>query len=241
MQILPAIDLRDGHAVRLQRGDYDQQTTYSDRPADVAKEFVAAGAKWIHVVDLDAARSGVPSNTETVRSIIGAADVDIQMGGGIRNEKTIDDVLTAGVSRAVIGSAALKDWPWFERMVRRGDLAGRIALALDARNGKLALQGWTEQVEVTPLELARRVKGWPLGAIVYTDISRDGMLTGVNIDGVRRLVEATDVPVIASGGVASIEDIHLCKENCCGGVIVGKAYYEGRLDLEEACRIAGND
>ncbi|MFP4054381.1 MAG: 1-(5-phosphoribosyl)-5-[(5-phosphoribosylamino)methylideneamino] imidazole-4-carboxamide isomerase, partial [Phycisphaerae bacterium] len=204
MDILPAIDLRDGQVVRLERGDYSRQTTYSPDPVAIAESFVSDGAAWIHVVDLDAARSGVPTNTAAIRAILEAVDVNVEMGGGVRNEQAVDTMLEAGAARVVIGSAALKDWPWFESLLKRDDLAGRVALGLDARGGRLALHGWTEVVETTPLELARRVKGWPLGAIVYTDISRDGMLTGVNIDATADLVEATDVPIIASGGVGSL-------------------------------------
>jgi phosphoribosylformimino-5-aminoimidazole carboxamide ribotide isomerase len=234
MDILPAIDLRDGKVVRLTRGDYDRQTTYSDDPAAVAAEFAHAGARWIHVVDLDAARTGKPTNTPAVRRIRQAVDVDIELGGGARDEATVDAMLELGVSRVVIGSAALKNWPWFEALCQRSELAGRIALGLDARGGKLALHGWTEQVQATPLQLAQRVSGWPLGAIVYTDIARDGMLSGVNLSATANLVNATDVPVIASGGVASVEDVRNCKGIGCAGVIIGKAYYEAKVDIAQA-------
>jgi len=139
----------------------------------------------------------------------------------------------------VVGSAALKDWSWFERLVRRPELAGRIVLGLDARGGRLAAHGWTDQTDVSAVEAASRVRGWPLGGIVYTDIDRDGMLEGVNAAATQAVVQATDVPVIASGGVAGIEDIRRCKEIGCGGVIVGRAYYELRIDLAEAIRVAG--
>lgn len=241
MDILPAIDLRDGKVVRLTRGDYDRQTTYSDDPAAVAAKFADAGATWIHVVDLDAARTGKPANTDAVQRIRQTVDVDIELGGGARDEATVDAMLGLGVSRVVIGSAALKNWPWFEALCRRNDLAGRIALGLDARGGKLALHGWTEQVHATPLELARRVSGWALGAIVYTDIARDGMLSGVNLPATADLIETTDVPVIASGGVASVEDVRNCHQIGCAGVIIGKAYYEGKVDLAEAIEAAGEE
>ena len=238
MDILPAIDLRGGQVVRLAQGDYARQTTYSDDPAAIAEQFAAAGAGWIHVVDLDAARTGTPTNTDAVRAIRQAVDVKVELGGGARSDAAIDAMLAMGVDRVVVGSAALKDWAWFERLSKRRDLAGRIALGLDARGSKLAAEGWTEPTDATPTELARRVVGWPLGAIVYTDIARDGMFTGVNVEATAGLIAVTDVPVIASGGVASLDDVRRCKEIGCAGVIVGKAHYEGRIDIAAACEAA---
>ncbi|OQB83034.1 MAG: 1-(5-phosphoribosyl)-5-((5-phosphoribosylamino)methylideneamino) imidazole-4-carboxamide isomerase [Planctomycetes bacterium ADurb.Bin126] len=238
MEILPAIDLRDGKVVRLARGDYDRQTTYADDPAAVAGQFAAAGARWIHMVDLDAAKSGRPTNTQSVRDVLRTVDLRVELGGGARNDAAVEAMLDLGVSRVVVGSAALADWEWFERLVHRDGLAGRIALGLDAREGLLAVHGWTQQSTVRAEELAGRVRSWPLGAIVYTDIARDGMLSGVNVEATGRIVQATDVPVIASGGVASLADVAACKQAGCAGVIVGKAWYEGRIDLAEACRMA---
>lgn len=241
MDLLPAIDLRNGKVVRLLQGDYDRQTTYSQSPAAVAENIAAAGARWLHVVDLDAARSGEVTNLPAIREILAAVDgkLKLEVGGGIRDRRTMDMYLGAGVSRLVIGSAAVKNWPWFESLLDDPVLdAGALALGLDAREGKLAAQGWTEQLETTALDLARRVAGSKLGAIVYTDIARDGMLEGVNIDATRRLVEATDVGVIASGGVAGQTDIRRCRDIGCMGVIVGKAMYEGRLKLDQALRAA---
>lgn len=238
MEILPAIDLRDGCVVRLQRGDYDRQTTYGDDPASVARTFAQAGARWIHMVDLDAARTGRRANASSVRAVLRAVNAKVQLGGGARDEAAIDEMLADGVARVVVGSAALRDWKWFERLLRRDDLAGRIALGLDARGGRLAVHGWTEQVDATADQIAARVVGWPLGAIVYTDIARDGMLTGVNVEATAGLIAATDVPVIASGGLASLDDLHACKRIGCAGAIIGKAWYEGRIDLAEACKLA---
>ena len=238
MEILPAIDLRGGNVVRLSRGDYACQTTYGDDPVAVAKQFVAAGARWIHMVDLDAAQSGRPANTQSVRDVVSSVEARIELGGGARNDAAVEAMLDLGVSRVVVGSAALADWPWFERLVARPALAGKIALGLDARDGLLAVHGWTEQSSVPAEELAQRVRGWPLGAIVYTDIARDGMLAGVNVEATRRIVESTDVPVIASGGVTSLDDVRRCREIGCGGAIIGKAWYEGRIDLARACQLA---
>jgi phosphoribosylformimino-5-aminoimidazole carboxamide ribotide isomerase len=238
MEILPAIDLRDGKVVRLRQGDYACQTTYSDDPAAVAEKFVAAGAKWIHMVDLDAARSGKSANLPAVKAVRKAVDTRIELGGGMRNEEAIRGVLAEGVDRVVVGSAALADWAWFERLAGQKDLAGKIALGLDARGGKLSVHGWTQQVPHTPAEMAARVRGWALGAIIYTDIDVDGMLSGVNVKATAELIAATDVPVIASGGVGSLADVRECLRIGCAGVIIGKAYYEGKIDLAEACRIA---
>jgi phosphoribosylformimino-5-aminoimidazole carboxamide ribotide isomerase len=239
VEILPAIDLRQGQVVRLAKGDYNQQTTYGSDPAAVAGEFVAAGARWIHVVDLDAAKSGRPSNTEAVRAIIAAAPgASVELGGGARNTATIEAMLELGVARVVVGSAAMKNWPWFEQLLADSGLAGRLALGLDARDGKLAAAGWTEQLEISALDYARRVRGSGLGAIVYTDIARDGMLAGVNVEATAELAGQTDVTVVASGGVSSIEDVLACGRIGCGGAIIGKAWYEGRIDLSEAISAA---
>lgn len=239
MDILPAIDLRDGKVVRLAQGDYDRQTTYAEDPVAVARQFVSAGARWIHMVDLDAARTGRPTNTEAVRAVARAVDARIELGGGARDEATIETMLAGGVDRVVVGSAAMGDWPWFERLLGRSDLAGRIALGLDARAGRLAVQGWTEQLDTPAVEIARRVTGWPLGAIVYTDIARDGMLGGANVEATAEIVAATDVPVVAAGGVSSLDDVRRCRQIGCAGAIIGKAYYEGRVDLRQACEVAG--
>jgi len=239
MEILPAIDLCGGRVVRLARGDYECQTTYSDDPVAMAEAFVQAGAKWIHVVDLDAARTGELKNFSLVGALCRAVEARIELGGGARDEGTIEVMLQAGVARAVVGSQALSDWPWFERLAGRPDLAGKIALGLDARGGRLAAHGWKKQTELAAQEVAGRTRGWPLGAIIYTDIDRDGMLEGVNITATAELIASTDVPVIASGGVGSLEDLAQCKRIGCAGAIVGRAYYEGRIDLRRAIELGG--
>jgi phosphoribosylformimino-5-aminoimidazole carboxamide ribotide isomerase len=240
MEILPAIDLRDGKVVRLAQGDYDRQTIYHDDPVAVAKLFVQAGAKWIHVVDLDAARTGTPANAVAVCAVVQAvgADARVEFGGGARDTAAVQRMLESGVARVVVGSAAMKDWAWFEALVARGDLAGKLALALDARDGRLAAHGWTEQLDTSAADLARRARGWPLGAIVYTDIARDGMLSGINLQATAEIIRATDVPVIASGGVSSLDDVRQCARIGCAGAIIGRAWYEGKIDLAEACLAA---
>ena len=241
MEVLPAIDLREGKVVRLSRGDYARQTTYHDDPVSVARDFVAAGARWIHRVDLDAARTGRPTNTAAVAAVASAVDAKIELGGGARDTRTVEAMLAGGVDRVVIGSAALTDWAWFEKLAGRQEMAGKLALGLDARRGRLAVQGWTEQLETTALEIAARVAGWPLGAIVYTDIARDGMLSGVNIEATAEIVAATDAPIIASGGVSCLDDVAACRRIGCAGAIIGRAYYEGAVDLARAVEIAGEN
>lgn len=240
MDILPAIDVRGGKVVRLLQGDYDRQTTYADDPAVVAEQFIAAGTKWIHVVDLDAARSGELTNTDVLRSICvkaAAAGVKVQNGGGIRDTRRIRQLLDVGVSRLVIGSAAMKQWDWFEGLLNAPAVPNEcLALGLDARDGLLAAEGWTEQLEIPAVDFARRVTGTGIGAIVYTDIARDGMLQGVNLEATANLIAATDVPVIASGGVASVDDVRRCLQIGCGGVILGKSLYEGKVNLSDALR-----
>lgn len=242
MDILPAIDLRDGKVVRLVRGDYDAQTTYGLDPAAVARTFAEAGVAWIHTVDLDAARSGRLTNTRAVGQIcraVAPGGVKVQCGGGIRDAAAVQALRQAGAARLVIGSAALKNWTWFDGLLAEAGVdSGALALGLDARGGRLAAEGWTERLAATPVELAARVRGSGLGAIVYTDIERDGTLTGVNVEATAEVIAATDVPVIASGGVRSLDDVRRCREAGCAGLIVGKAWYEGRIDLAEACRLA---
>jgi len=235
MDILPAIDLRDGSVVRLRRGDYRQQKTYSADPAAVARELTAAGADWIHVVDLDAARTGHPTNTAAISMIRNSTSASVELGGGVRTEATIDTALRELADRVVVGSAALKNWSWFEQLLgRRQDLAGRISLGLDARDGMLAVEGWTEQTEQPAVDIARRAANLSLAAIVYTDIARDGMLSGPNLEATARIVEASSTPVIASGGIRSLDDVAACRRIGCAGVIIGTAYYEGRIDLPQA-------
>jgi len=237
MEIFPAIDLRAGRVVRLSQGDYDRQTVYATDPAAVARDFVAAGAAWIHVVDLDAARTGRRANADAVRAVCGAGG-RVQLGGGIRDDQAVDDALALGVERVIVGSAALSDWAWLQRLLAREDLAGRVALALDARGGRLAVHGWREAAGEDVLEVAGRAAELPLAAVIYTCIERDGMLTGPDIDTTADVIDRSGLPVIASGGIGSLGDLRRCKAAGCAGAIVGRAYYEGRIDLAAACRQA---
>jgi len=238
MEILPAIDVRDGRVVRLERGDYARQTTYAEDPAEVARAFAAAGVRWVHVVDLDAARTGRRHNAPAVASIRQAVGLHIELGGGLRSDAAIEAALAEGIDRVVVGSAALQNWAWFEDLLsRRPHWARRMALGLDARAGRVAVEGWTRQRPETAVDVAARVQGSALAAIVHTDIARDGMLAGVNTEATAAVIAATDVPVIASGGVGGLEDVRRCRAIGCAGVIIGRAYYEGRVDLAAACRV----
>ena len=238
MDILPAIDLRDGKCVRLLQGDYAKQIDYADDPAAVADQFEQAGATWLHMVDLDGAREGRSCNLPTIHQVLSKTGLKVEVGGGLREVDSIESLLDAGVGRCVVGTKALQDWAWFEELVHRPKCRDHIALGLDAREGKLAAQGWTEQTDTTAVELAQRVADWPLAAIIYTDIARDGMLQGPNIEAMAELAAASAIPIIASGGVTVIDDVRRLKKLPLLGAIVGRAIYEKKIDLAEAIRTA---
>lgn len=232
MFIYPAIDLRGGQCVRLRQGDYAQETVFGADPAGIARRWVEQGAQYLHLVDLDGAREGRPVNGAGICAIVAAAGVPCQLGGGLRKEADLEEVFGWGVARAILGTRALRDPAWCERMSRR--FPGKVALGIDARLGRVAVEGWQEVSEVSALDLARRVAGWPLAAIIYTDISRDGMLEGPNVEATAELASAVAVPVIASGGVTTLDDIDRLAGCELAGAIVGRALYEGRLDLGAA-------
>jgi phosphoribosylformimino-5-aminoimidazole carboxamide ribotide isomerase len=234
--ILPAIDLRGGRCVRLVQGDYARETVFGDDPAATAKRWVAAGATFLHIVDLDGARDGRPVNGESVRKIAQAAGVPCQLGGGLRTEADIELVLSWGVNRVVLGTRALQDPAWFESVTRK--FPGKIVAGIDAKEGKVATHGWLQVGELTALELAWKVADWPIAALVYTDISRDGMLAGPNLDAMAGMAAAVRAPVIASGGVTSLDDVRRLAERGLAGCIIGRAIYEGRLDLAAAIQLA---
>ena len=190
------------------------------------------------MVDLDAARTGRRSNADSIRAVCSAVDAQVQLGGGIRDDDDVQAALDLGVKRVVIGSAALRDWAWFQRLCGRAELAGKVALGLDARQGRLASHGWRRRDKRTVAELAEQAAGLALGAIVYTDIERDGMLTGPDLATTAELIAKTQAPVIASGGISGLDDVARCKQIGCAGVIIGRAYYEGRIDLAAACALA---
>ena len=236
MDVIPAIDLRDGKVVRLIQGQYDRQITYKDDPVEQAKEFAADGAEWLHVVDLDGAKAGKPVNTETIAAIAALGLLKVEVGGGLRDEASIKQLLDMGVTRVIIGTKAVSDFAWFSEMARTFE--GRLVISLDARGAKVATHGWLENSAQTMLEFAAQADKLPLSAIIYTDIAKDGMLTGPNIERTRELVEVVDTPVIASGGVKDSDDIRKLKPIGVAGVIAGRSLYEGTLSLKHALAAA---
>lgn len=231
MIILPAIDLLGGKCVRLQRGDYDRVTVYNDDPLSQAMEFKQAGAEWIHIVDLDAARSGVPTNHEVIRQISLKTGLKVDTGGGIRNMDTLKKwIEDYGVARCVIGTSAIRDRKFTEEALKL--YPDKIAIGIDAKDGEVAVDGWTKGSGVKAADFALTMKELGAQTVVFTDISRDGMLTGPAFDSTKDLVEKTGIDIIASGGIGSDEDIMYIKGSGCAGVIVGKAIYEGKVDLE---------
>jgi phosphoribosylformimino-5-aminoimidazole carboxamide ribotide isomerase len=236
--IIPAIDIKDGKCVRLAQGDFGRVTVYADNPVDMAMLWEQKGAQLIHIVDLDGSVAGLPRNAGNILEISKKIQTPIQVGGGIRNMETIDYYLTGGVSNVILGTAALQD----EQFVRRAGSAypGKIILGIDALDGYVAIRGWTQKTEETALNLARCYEGCGMKAIVYTDIKRDGMETGVNIEATRALAKEVSIPVIASGGVAAITDIeNLLSIKDCSiyGVIIGRALYTGAISLEDAIKL----
>lgn len=229
MRVIPAIDLRGGRCVRLEQGDYGRETIFGDDPAAMAQHWVKLGAKALHLVDLDGAKSGHPVNGESIRRIVNAVPVLCQMGGGVRTEEDIKTVLAWGVQRVVIGTRALQDPAWVREMAL--SYPHKIVLGLDARDGKLATHGWLNVSESNVLETARQFAQWPLAAIVFTDIARDGMLSGPNVEALAELAAAVPLPVIASGGVTTLDDVRRLLGHRLAGCIIGRALYEGQLDL----------
>ncbi len=235
MILYPAIDLKDGQAVRLLRGEMATATVFNDDPADQARTFEAAGFAWLHLVDLNGAFEGRPVNRAAVESILAAVAIPAQLGGGIRDMATISAWLEAGVARVILGTAAVKN-PELVRAACR-EFPGRVALGIDARGGRVAVEGWAEVSEIEALDLARRYEDAGAAAIVYTDIARDGVLQGVNVEATADLARATDVPVIASGGVADLADLEALMAAASDGIqgaIIGRALYDGRIDATAA-------
>jgi phosphoribosylformimino-5-aminoimidazole carboxamide ribotide isomerase len=235
MIIYPAIDLKDGRCVRLYKGDLSQQTIYNDDPADQARIWARAGFQWIHVVDLNGAVDGHPVNIDAVRSIMDAVDIPIQLGGGIRQLNQINTWLEAGVSRVILGTAAVKNPGLVFDACRL--FPGKIAVGIDARGEKAAIDGWTKDSAESIFELAKNFEDAGVSAIIYTDITRDGTGEGLNMEMTKRLADHISTPVIASGGVGSMDDVKAVKDAAAHGiegVIIGKALYDGRVDAKEA-------
>ena len=241
MILFPAIDLKDGQCVRLKLGDMDQATVYNPDPAAQAKAFEDQGFEWLHVVDLNGAFAGESVNGAAVESIIAAFPGKVQVGGGIRDRAGVDRWLARGVERIIIGTAALKD-PEFVKSAARA-LPGRIVVGVDAKDGMVATEGWADVSDVRVADLARRFEDAGVAALLFTDVGRDGLLKGCNVEATVALAQAVDIPVIASGGVAGIEDIHALRphvDDGIEGVITGRALYDGRLDLAQAIAVAAS-
>jgi phosphoribosylformimino-5-aminoimidazole carboxamide ribotide isomerase len=236
MQIWPAIDLRDGKCVRLQQGDYARETVFGEDPAAMARHWVDQGGEYLHLVDLDGARAGKVENWHSIEAILAAVKVPCELGGGVRDEATIARLLELGMSRVVIGTLAIKQPDWFRQMCQK--FPGRMALGIDARGGLVATEGWLETSHVKAVDLAQSFAREPLAAIIYTDIDTDGMLRGPNVAQLAEMAAAVDVPVIASGGVATAEDVGSLTTIGVAGCIIGRALYEGTLTMTDALKFA---
>ncbi len=238
MILFPAIDLKNGEAVRLEQGDMARATIFHRDPAEQARVFAAQGFEYLHIVDLDGAFAGKPMNAAAVERILAVVKIPLQLGGGIRDRATIDAWLGNGVRRVIIGTAAVRDPALVKAAART--YPGRIAVGLDARDGAVAVEGWAETSEISALDIARRFEDAGVAAIIYTDIARDGMLRGLNLDATIALAEAVSVPVIASGGLASIDDVRALltpRAQKLEGAVVGRALYDGRLDAGAALQL----
>ena len=238
MILFPAIDLKNGEAVRLEQGDMARATIFHRDPAEQARAFAAQGFEYLHIVDLDGAFAGRPMNAAAVERILAAVKIPVQLGGGIRDRATIDAWLDNGVRRVIIGTTAVRD-PALVKAAAR-EFPGHIAVGLDARDGAVAVEGWAETSELSALDIARRFEDAGVAAIIYTDIARDGMLRGLNLDATIALADAVSIPVIASGGLASIEDVRALlapRAQKLEGAVVGRALYDGRLDAAAALQL----
>ena len=239
MKIFPAIDIRGGKCVRLFKGDFAQETVFSDSPTDMAKKWESEGAEFLHLVDLDGARAGHSENLATVKDILAAVTIPVELGGGIRTMENIDEVLALGVRRVILGSVAVRDPELVrEACAKYGD---RIALGIDAKDGIVAVDGWGVSGDVDVITLAKKMKGAGVRTIIYTDISRDGTLSGVNVEATAKLARESGVNVVASGGVKDLDDIRALlpfERDGIEGVIVGKSIYTGSLDLRKAIALA---
>ena len=236
MNLFPAIDIKDGKVVRLTRGDYDKVTVYASDAAEIARNFLDAGARFLHVVDLDGAKDGALSNFETVRQILSVGGLFVEIGGGIRDEARIKVYLELGVSRVILGTAALRDPEFLQDMLTK--YKEKIAVGVDARDGKVAVEGWLEDTGVDSVGFCKQVCAMGARTVIYTDISKDGAMQGTNLDIYKTLVTIDNLEIVASGGVSSEEDITALREIGVSGAIVGKALYAGALDLKRALALA---
>jgi phosphoribosylformimino-5-aminoimidazole carboxamide ribotide isomerase len=232
MYIVPAIDLRGGKCVRLIQGDYHRQINYEENPVKQAEEFIQQGAQWVHIVDLDGAKIGRPVNTPTISAIAKLGKLKIEVGGGLRAENDIKTLLDLGIERVIIGTQAVTDFEWFTDMTNR--FPNKIALGLDARGSHVVTGGWSDEHPKSLLELASEASRMAIAAIIYTDVTKDGMLAGPNIERTQTLIRSVPIPVVASGGVTTVEDIKRLTSIGCAGAIIGRALYEGTITLPNA-------
>lgn len=230
-EIIPAVDILNGKCVRLKQGRYDAETIYAEDPVEVAKRWESQGAKRLHIIDLDGARTGIPKNIEIIKSIIKETNIPIQAGGGIRNIGIIKELIDFGIDRVILGTTAVNNPNMLSKFCEEFD--GQITVAIDVKEGKAATEGWTKVSKKDTITLAKEAIDLGVKRFIYTDISRDGMLTGPNYKGIKEFIDQVTVPVIASGGVATKEDIEKLKEIGSEGCILGKALYEGKINLEE--------
>jgi len=238
-EIIPAIDMMDGKCVRLAQGKFDQATVFSDDPAEMAKRWADAGARRLHLVDLNGSRMGAPQETETISRIIATVDIPVQLGGGIRNLEIARRMIGIGVDRVIIGTSAALDSSLAQTIFH--ELGDRAILGVDAKDGCVAVRGWEETISENAIDFARRMQSLGARRVIYTDISRDGMMRGANIEAMRRMAESLDIPIIASGGVSTIADITnlaVLASHGIEGAILGKALYTGALSLPEALEAA---
>ena len=236
MIILPAIDIRGGRCVRLRQGRFEEETVYDEDPVARARDFEAEGAEWLHVVDLDGARTGEPKNLDRVRAIRAAVGMKIEVGGGIRSTEAAEETLEAGADRIVVGTRAVREPAWLKELA--GRFPGRVVWGLDTQNARVAVAGWGEVTEKTVVEIIGQAAKLRLAAIVYTDIERDGMMSGPNLAATELVVKASPWPVIASGGVTTVKDVKALKKVRAAGAVIGRALYEGKLTLEDALAAA---
>ncbi|MHB8899975.1 MAG: 1-(5-phosphoribosyl)-5-[(5-phosphoribosylamino)methylideneamino]imidazole-4-carboxamide isomerase [Thermoguttaceae bacterium] len=237
MEIWPAIDLRGGKCVRLRQGDYARETVFGDDPAAMARQWTAQGGSHLHLVDLDAAKDGSSGNLASIRAILDTVNIPCELGGGVRSRERIVELLDLGLARLVVGTRALKEPDWFQRVCR--EFPDRLVLGIDARDGMVATDGWLQTSSTSAIDLARQFRGEPIAAIVYTDIATDGMMTGPNVEAMANMQRSVDVPVVASGGVTTVADVQRLAEAGLAGCIIGRALYEGTIDLAEALQVAG--
>jgi phosphoribosylformimino-5-aminoimidazole carboxamide ribotide isomerase len=236
VQIIPAIDLRGGQCVRLRQGDYAQETVFGNDPAAMARHWVDLGATMLHLVDLDGAREGRPVNLSAIQGIVASAKVPCELGGGLRQEQDLRLAFDLGIERVVIGTQALKNPDWFATMAQR--FPGKLLLGVDAKQGRVATEGWLEVSSCPATQLAKQFESLPIAGLIYTDIARDGMMAGPNVEAMYEMAQAVKLPVIASGGVTTLNDVRALARLPLAACIVGRALYEGTLLLPEAIRVA---